>query len=215
MKKKITLRTLRPKDKWKHRSPWTRGGDQRGFNVIELSLVMIITLITLTGALPALQGYLRSYRSSGDAASISGQLALARMRSAANFTHARLNFNLASNSYQLEIYDKTTNQFQLEGGAQRLAENDSYGYGHLSTPAGTQTTIGQSSSCLDGAGQSIAGTACILFNSRGIPVDGTGASTSNDAIYLTDGSGGYLSVTVSPSGRISVWRYMGSTWTER
>jgi Tfp pilus assembly protein FimT len=192
-----------------------RFGNARGFNVIELALVMMIILITLTEALPSLQGFLRSYRAAGDAKSISSQLALARMRSAANFTQARLYFDLASKSYHLETYNKTTGQFRTEGGAQNLAGIDSFGYGTLSTPAGTQTVLGQSAACTDSSGHSIANTSCILFNSRSVPVDSAGATTSNDAVYLTDGSGGYFSVTVSPSGRISVWRYIGSAWVAR
>src|SRR5262249_43941297 len=130
-------------------------------------------------------------------------------------TQARLYFDLAANSYHLETYNKASSAFQIEGGVQNLTGNDSYSYGAVSTPAGTQTSIGEPPACLDGTGNSIANTACILFNSRGVPVDNTGASTSNDAVYLSDGSGGVFSVTVSPSGRIVVWRYIGSTWVQR
>lgn len=192
-----------------------RSGNERGFNIVELAMVIIIVMITLGEGLPSLQGFLRSYRAAGDAKSISNQLALARMRSAANFTQARLYFSLSSRSYHLETYNKASGQFQIEGGVQQLSGIDSFAYGNLSTPAGTQTVMGQSPACHDAADNTIMNTACILFNSRSVPVDTTGATTSNDAVYLADGSGGYFSVTVAPSGHISAWRYSGSQWVAR
>ena len=192
-----------------------RFGNTRGFNIVELAIVLMIVMITLTEGLPSLQGFLRSYRASGDARSISSQMALTRMRSAANFTQARLYFNLDTKSFHIETYNKAAGQFQTEGGVQNLAGIDSFGYGAVTTPAGTQTTIGQAPACVDSSGNSIANTSCILFNSRSVPIDSTGAPTSNDAIYLADGAGGYFSVTVSPSGHISVWRHSGSSWVAR
>ena len=102
------------------RGPQDSFQNSRGFNLIELALVITIILITLTMTLPSLQGFLRSYRAEGDAKHISSQLALARMRSAANFTQSRLFFDLASNSFQLETYNKTSAKFEPEGGAQNL-----------------------------------------------------------------------------------------------
>jgi len=61
-------------------------------------------------------------------------------------------------------------------------------------------------------GSAISNTACILFNSRGIPVDSTGTPTSNDSVYLTDGSGGYFAVTAAPSGRIRIYHWAASAW---
>jgi hypothetical protein len=77
-----------------------------------------------------------------------------------------------------------------------------FGYGSLTTPAGTQASISQSS--------------VIAFNSRGIPLDSTGNPTGNDAIYLNNGNGVYYAVTVSSSGRVSVWQLngSGSTWIQ-
>ena len=197
------------------RGPQDSFQNSRGFNLIELALVITIILITLTMTLPSLQGFLRSYRAEGDAKHISSQLALARMRSAANFTQSRLFFDLASNSFQLETYNKTSAKFEPEGGAQNLSGIDAFGYGNLTIPAGTQTSIGQPAACLDSSAKSIANTACILFNSRSVPVDSTGATTANDAVYLTDGSGGNYSVTVTPSGHVVIWRYIGSRWVAR
>lgn len=193
----------------------SRLGDERGFNVVELALVLLTFLIVLGEGLPSMQAFLRSYQASGDAKGISSQLSLARMRSASDFTQARLRFNLTDKSYQLETFDKTSGQFQIEGGTQPLSGNDSYGYANISIPVGMQSSIGQPGACLGPGGQAISNSACILFNSRGTPVDSTGAVTSNNSIYLTNGTGGVYSVNVSPSGRVSVWHYTGSIWKEQ
>jgi hypothetical protein len=53
-------------------------------------------------------------------------------------------------------------------------------------------------------GTPISNTACIVFNSRGIPVDSTGGPTGNNAFYITDGSGTYA-VTLSATPLIRLW----------
>ncbi len=183
-----------------------------GFNLFEVTVVVLITMIVFGMALPSLTSVLRSYRSFGDAKSISNEMSLARMRAAADFTRTRVYFDLNAKTYQLQTYNKSSSQFQLEGGVENLSTNDSFGFGAIATAAGTQSTIGQPSACLNSAGTVISNTSCILFNSRGIPVDSTGAVTSNDSIYLSDGSGGYAAVAASPSGRVAAYHYTGSSW---
>ena len=61
----------------------------------------------------------------------------------------------------------------------------------------------------------VANTACVIFNSRGIPVDTTGSPTGDDAIYVTDGTAVY-GITVAATGFIRTWRtnYASTpTWT--
>ena len=196
---------------WKS-EPVARGGNPRGFSVLELSVVTVVTLVVIGAAIPTLGSVVRSYRATGDAKSISSQLVQTRMRAASASTRVRLRVGLAAKTYHLEVFDKATGQFQAEGGIFRLSPTNAYGFGDITAPAGTQATIGQAAACTDAYGNPIAQTACIVFNSRSIPVDSSGAVTSNAAIYLTDGSGGYFSVTVSPSGRLNSWRYTGPSW---
>jgi hypothetical protein len=93
-----------------------------------------------------------------------------------------------------------------------LSTNDTFSKGVVATaPPFTQTPIAQAPNCVTALGVAIANTACILFNSRGIPVDASGAAplvgapTANDALYLTDGATVY-GVTVSATGQIRLWR---------
>jgi len=75
----------------------------------------------------------------------------------------------------------------------------SFGFGSVSTPAGTQTPI--------------QNTAQILFNSRGIPVNSTGTPTGNYGLYLTNQAGDTYAVTVYATGRVAMWRYDNGVWT--
>ncbi|HEX4785159.1 MAG TPA: prepilin-type N-terminal cleavage/methylation domain-containing protein [Candidatus Sulfotelmatobacter sp.] len=179
-----------------------------GFSLIELMIVVAITMVILAISIPSLSAALQSFEAGGDARGIAGQLSLARLRAAANFTQARVNFNLAGGTYQLEVCtpqtgytcESTTNPptWTIDGGVHQLSAKTAFGFGSLTTPAGTQTTITQ--------------TNFIVFNSRGIPVDATNTATGSDAIYLNNQGGTYYAITVSPSSRINVWQLTGSTW---
>jgi hypothetical protein len=86
----------------------------------------------------------------------------------------------------METLNKTALTWTVEGGNTSLSSAVTFGYGSISSAPPPQTTIGQAPACNDNAGNAIANTACIIFNSRGVPVDAAGAPTAIDAIYLTD-----------------------------
>jgi len=182
-----------------------RTSDVRGFSMIELAIVITIFLLIVSIALPQAITTLRAFRASSDARSIASQLALAKMRAANGFTQARLNCDLTANSCQLEICTSkgTTacNTFSAEGGAITLSKEMTFGYGSITTAAGSQT--------------SIQNTAQILFNSRSLPIDNTGAVTGNDALYLTNQAGDTYAVTVYASGRVALWRYGSGVWSNQ
>jgi hypothetical protein len=81
--------------------------------------------------------------------------------------------------------------------------------GGLATPPpNTQGAILQAPACLNIAGGAIANTACIVFNSRGVPIDTAGVAatpTAADALYVTDGTAVY-GVTVAATGLIRLWK---------
>jgi len=65
--------------------------------------------------------------------------------------------------------------------------------------------------CTDDAGANVANTACITFNSRGIPVNGSNQPTADHSLYIHNSSG-YYAVSVALSGRIQMWKYVNSAW---
>lgn len=175
--------------------------------MLELVLVVSITFVVAGSAIPMMGNTLGFFRLSGDARAVSNAAAVAKMRAAAYFTQTRLFLDLGANTYRVETWQKTgTPGWVAEGGTSSLSPRDAFGFGPVTTaPPNTQATIAQAPACLDSAGQAIPGTACMVFNSRGIPVDSTGAPTAIDAVYLTDGTGVYA-VTTSATGLIALWR---------
>ena len=186
----------------------SRHQNHRGFSMIEMLAVVAISVIIAALAISAYAQIAKSLRITGDSRSIAEQVALAKMRAAADFAKARLYVDLGANTYHLETCPKSgaTCTWAAEGGTYNFSQAVTVGFGSLgSAPPNTQGALGQAPACLNNAGSSISNTACVVFNSRGIPVDSKGAPTANDAIYVTDGAAVY-GVTVSAMGLIQSWR---------
>jgi len=180
--------------------------------------MIVVAVICVVGAIiyPNLQSYLKYYRISGDARRIASQVALARMRSAGNFSQARINIDQTTSPQTFELDVCNGGTFANDNGVAKyqLSPGITFGFGSITTRAEPtyQATIAQ--------------TAPVTFNSRGIPVVLSGAScsanvcsaactampTGANAIYLAGDGGLYYAVTVNPGGKTSVWRYSGSAW---
>ena len=205
--------------------------------MLEIVIVLTVGIILTTMAIPKVVSLTRGYRSVGDARSLNEEVSLAKMRAAAYFTEARVFANLSSNQYRVEVWSRTQNCWVTEGDTQcsssytspnappstLLLTTVTFGYGSLSTPPpSTQSTLGQAPACQSDADMqalsagSVANSACVVFNSRGIPVDNTLAPTSSDALYVTDSSSVY-GVTILPTGLIQTWRtdLTSGTWSNR
>jgi len=106
----------------------------------------------------------------------------------------------------VQVFQKTLPGWVTEGGVTYLSQNVNFGFGAVGTPPpNNQPTIGQASACLNNSGTAIGNTACIVFNSRGIPIDNNTTPTGSDAVYVTDTSAVY-GITVSVTGLIALWR---------
>jgi Tfp pilus assembly protein FimT len=215
---------------------------QKGFSLIEIAMAATILIVVGGLAVPVYLTIRDSMRISGDAASIAGLVVEAKMRAAANFTHARVYADVSARTYRLEIWNKTggaggTGCWQTDGDTvntctvassprQSLSPGVSFGFGNVaSPPTNTQTTIGEAPLCYTGvAGQAgntvnVAQTACIEFNSRGIPSDpaSNGVADANGAFYVTDGNSVY-GLTVLAAAATENWYAPNSssaTWKRR
>ena len=207
----------------KTRNSASRMRKQRGFSIIELLIVVVIALVLGAMAIPGYQAMTRYLRLSGDMRNINGAVAQAKMRAAADFTHARAYADLNANTFHLEVWNKAGNGgagcWQTDGDVnnpctvagspvQNLSVGVTYGTSGAATGApNPQTAIAQAAKCDNGVGGLIENTACIVFNSRGIPINGltgTPLTGAQDALYVTD-TRNVWGVTVRATGAIQVW----------
>ena len=198
-----------------------------GFSALELLIVVGMTLIIAAMTAPRFLTIAANLRATGDLRSLSILLAQAKMRAASGFTHARVYADLTNNVYQLQVWNKTANGgagcwnadadptfacLTYPGGTPSgstfvLAPGDTFGFGALAIgPTPGQPTPAQAATCRDNANAAVGGTtACILFNSRGVPIDAvTLGPIATGAFYLTNGTV-VDCVTISATGSIQSW----------
>jgi prepilin-type N-terminal cleavage/methylation domain-containing protein len=217
---------LRHTAKWKQQTAANNG--QLGFSLVELMVVVLILSILLAIAISSIASITRIYRIAGDGRGIAAELVVARMRAAADFTHARVYVNLNGNSFHLEVWNKASGCWKTDGDANActqstspvtpLAQGDTFGFGSITAgPTAATGAAAQAPACTAGvagaaAGANIANTSCIEINSRGYPVDSTNTIVASDAIYLTNDQKLYSAIAVSISGQPTAYSYSGSTW---
>lgn len=178
-----------------------------GFSLLEMMLVLAVMGIVAAMAVPMINslGYLRT---AGDARNLSHAVSLARMMAASQATRTRVFVDLTDNAYHTDVWQRTgAPGWVREGGRTRLSDfTAGFGFGIVSTPPpNTQAAIALAPLCLDDTGNPIGNSACIMFNSRGIPIDSTGAPTAAYALYITDDTA-VFGVTVSATSAIRLWR---------
>ena len=179
---------------------------ERGFTLIEVMMAVGILGVLFALGMPMMTTAIDSFRLSGDGRTMANAVAVARMRAAATFTRARLFVDITGKTYTVQRYDKATATWVNDGGVNLISAQDTFSYGSVTTPPpNTQGTIGQSPLCKNNANADIANTACIVFNSRGIPVDSSNQPTATNALYVRNSHTVYA-VTVSATGLSRVWR---------
>ena len=197
----------------------------RGFSLIELLMVVGMTAVIGAIAVPMMSNTMKNFKIVGDARSLSSAVSLAKLRAASQFTQARVYIDRDAGTFRVESWRKTgVPAWVTDQAATPLSSGVAFGYGVVGAPpASTQAAIDQAPACVDAAGAAIGNTSCILFNSRGIPVDAAGAPpnvggpTGNDALYISDG-GAVFGLTVSATGLSRVWRtgaHSTPTWVQQ
>jgi Tfp pilus assembly protein FimT len=194
--------------------------DAAGYSLIDLLMVLAVVSVIAGMAVPATGNAVAGHRFRGDAQALTQMVGLAKMRASAMFTRARVRADLSAGTFALEIWDKTSGAWVVEGGEVRTSSGVTFGFGTLGTPPpNTQQAIALSPACRTGltaASAALPNSACIVFNSRGLPVDGGGALFGGHAIYLTDGSA-VAATTITATPRVRRWVSPGHTasWREQ
>jgi len=189
--------------------------DESGFSLIELMATMIILVTMAAFVLPFTRTTLSAMNLSSDARNLASGTALAKMRAAAYFSKARIYVNLGTKTFRVERWQKTAPiGWVIEGVTTTLSSNVAFSFAGATTPPpNTQAVIAQATGCLDNAGLAVAGTACIVFNSRGVPVDALNVPTPDGAFYVKADQTIY-GVTAGAGGLIQLWQnnVVSNTW---
>jgi prepilin-type N-terminal cleavage/methylation domain-containing protein len=187
-----------------------------GFSLVEVLLVTTVVVVVAAIGIPTLTTITKNLRTGGDARDLNGAIILAKMRAASDFARARVYADLSANTFHVEIYPSGASGWTTEGGTTSLSQGVAFGYGSLTSAPSGMASLNQAPLCLqDDLVATYSNTACIMFNSRGIPVDSTWAATALDALYVTDGNS-VTGVTVVATGLTKVWRSdaSGTIWNQ-
>jgi type IV pilus assembly protein PilA len=178
-----------------------------GYSLIEILVVLGVIGVVAAIAAPMMGAQMKYFRLSGDARGTSNAIALAKMRAASIYGRTRLYVDLSSRSFHVESFDTTTSTWVSDGVLNYLSQGVQLGFGPATiAPPNTQGTIGLAPNCKSNAGSDIANTSCVIFNSRGLPIDSTGSVPPEVyALYVTDGTA-IFGITVSQTGMVRMWR---------
>jgi prepilin-type N-terminal cleavage/methylation domain-containing protein len=189
----------------------------RGYTLIELLVAVTVVGIVSASVIPITSTSLDVHRLKGDATALRNLVGLAKMRASSGSTRARVYADLRANAMTLEVWDRAAGAWIKQGGLRPLSSGVSFGFGALADPPpNTQVTIAMSPPCSPGltAAGTVASTACITFNSRGLPVDADGNLFPRHALYLS-GDTGVFATTVTATPLIRLWSSPSSAavWT--
>lgn len=184
---------------------------QAGFSLIELIVVITIILVVSAIAVPTLINTVADVRLRSSASTLQGQLQLLRMRAVNDNKPYKL--KMATQGGTLMAY------LDLDGGDDYDTTEPAVGLAKDVSVA-TSGAPTMPSTTLNTAGWINPATAAtaLWFNARGIPCDGVGACNAPKGyIYFLSqsrnvGTTAWAAVSVTPAGRIKVWRWTGSAW---
>lgn len=168
----------------------------RGFSLIELTMVLGLTAAVAAFSIPMLTNSLRGMQLLSDARNISTTVTYARLSATSQMTRYRLSFDLENNTWNLEKRNRETGEYELQQAVNGLSNGISHSGIAFKAESSTEPHAPP--------GFPSESSTAITFSPRGIP-DGV------SIIYLSNDEIDYA-VSVSLAGRVQVWRFQNSQW---
>lgn len=168
--------------------------NSRGFSLVELAMMLGMATILAAISIPTLSSAMRGMKLASDAKSIATTLTYARVRAASQLTRYRMSLDLGNNQWTLSKWNRASSAYEMEQNTNTLANGLSNSGIRFKTDSGTAP-----------AGFPSASSTTITFDSRGIPMEGSGI------IYLS-GRDTDFAISISNAGKIQLWRYQNSQW---
>jgi len=176
-----------------------------GYSLIEVMAVMAILGVLGAFTVPMVSSASSGVKLRDHANAMADLIGLAKLRATSDFSRSRLYADLAGGSYVIQTWDAGTGDWVNEQAPVRLPTGLRFGWGAIDAPPpNTQLALAFAAACVDKDGDAVAQTACIMFNSRGIPIDKDNSPIGGNAFYLTDGTG-VRAITVTATPLIRNW----------
>lgn len=176
-----------------------------GYSLVEVMAAMAVLGVLAGFAVPMLASTTSGVKLRDQAETLSNLVSLAKMRATAQFSRSRVRVDLSAETYVLQLWDSDAATWVNDGAVVTLPSGVDFGFGKLDEPPpNAQDDIEFAAECTDDEGDPIDKTACINFNSRGIPIDVLGVPVGGNAFYLTDGIG-VRAITVTTTPLIRNW----------
>ena len=181
--------------------------DTSGFSLIEVMVSMSVMMVLAAITIPMVSSASANVKLNDQADTVSNYVGLAKMRATARFSRARVYLDLKAGTYVLQVYNQGAKAWANDTAATTLPTGIDFSFGDLDKPPkNTQPEIAFAAKCTDNSDPpaEIDETSCIMFNSRGIPIDKDGSPIGGNAFYLTDGTG-VRAITVTATPLIRNW----------
>src|SRR6059036_576184 len=175
--------------------------DESGFSLTEVTVVIGLVLLFSALSIPMLSSSFTAWQGRSDAQNISTMLQSAKFRAISRANRYQVVFSVANNTWTVQREEPRGSNTYVDEGSTNSLSSGLYKAVQL-----------KASSSGSPSGFPTASSTQIRFNSRGIPIDTTGALTPNLAVYLAGGDTTYA-VTVSTIGKVKLWSSQnGSAW---
>ncbi|HUS18865.1 MAG TPA: prepilin-type N-terminal cleavage/methylation domain-containing protein [Terriglobales bacterium] len=186
-------------------------GGADGFSLIELMIVIAIILTVSAIAVPSLMNTVADVRLRSSASTLQGQLQQLRMRSVRDNKPYKMKMTTQGEATMVYLDLDGGDDYDSEEPAVGLARDVTVASSGAPTmPSGTLNTSGWTAGTM---------STNAWFNARGLPCDGSGGACNTTKGYIyylsqtrTTSNTAWAAVSVTPAGRIKVWRWTGSAW---